>query len=216
MEQALPYLVSPGSIKTALERIRQAATPERVTGDFMSAKINLKGGTGKAIIPYLKKIGLVASDGSPTELYKRFRNVAIGGTAIAEAIKIGYRKLGEFHEYFYDLKDSELLALINQVTGAEANSGVSRLTLATFKNLKLFASFDSANDQVQSGMVLADELVEQPSPRPAAPPSPPANASGLGFNLAYTINLNLPATSDQAVFNAIFKSLKEHLLAEPE
>ena len=42
--------------------------------------------------------------------------------------------------------------------------------------------------------------------------NPPAQASGLGLNLSYTINLNLPATSDIAVFNAIFKSLKENLL----
>ena len=32
------------------------------------------------------------------------------------------------------------------------------------------------------------------------------------IRLGYTINLNLPQTSDIAVFNAIFKSLKEHLL----
>jgi len=35
---------------------------------------------------------------------------------------------------------------------------------------------------------------------------------GLGLNLSYTINLNLPASSDIAVFNAIFKSLKDNLL----
>jgi hypothetical protein len=37
-----------------------------------------------------------------------------------------------------------------------------------------------------------------------------------GINLSYTINLNLPATADQAVFNAIFRSLKEHLLSGNE
>ena len=216
MEQTLPYLVAPGSIKTALERIRQAATPDRVTGDFMSAKINLKGGTGKAIIPFLKKIGLVGPDGSPTERYKRFRNPATGGIAIAEAIKFGYRKLGESHEYFYDLPDPDLLALINQVTGAEANSSVSKMTLATFKNLKSFANFDAGGgDPSPTEIAVSGESPERSVPPPSTPP-PPLVPSGLGFNLAYTINLNLPPTSDQAVFNAIFKSLKEHLLADPE
>lgn len=32
------------------------------------------------------------------------------------------------------------------------------------------------------------------------------------LGLSYTINLNLPATSDIAVFDAIFKSLKENVL----
>jgi len=34
----------------------------------------------------------------------------------------------------------------------------------------------------------------------------------LKFNLSYTINLNLPKTDDIAVFNAIFRALKENLL----
>jgi Family of unknown function (DUF5343) len=86
---SLPYLAAPGSIKTALERIRNAATPDRVTGDFMITKLQIKGGTGAALVPFLKKIGFVASDGTPTELYKRFRNPSLGGTAVADAIKQG-------------------------------------------------------------------------------------------------------------------------------
>lgn len=34
------------------------------------------------------------------------------------------------------------------------------------------------------------------------------------FGISYTINLNLPATTDIEVFNAIFKSLKENLLSD--
>jgi hypothetical protein len=53
--------------------------------------------------------------------------------------------------------------------------------------------------------VLAPAQPEFAKPQPSMPQS-------LGLNLGYTINLNLPATSDPAVFNAIFKALKEHLL----
>jgi len=211
MATTLPYLVSPGSIKTVLERIRSAATPDRVTGDFISTKLQIKGGTGAALIPYLKKIGLVASDGSPTEIYKRFRNTATSGAAVADAIKNGYKLLGEVNEYFYELGDKELLSLINQVTGAEDGNQVSRLTLSTLKTIKSFADFNS--NQI---------VVDQNNPEHVS--SPPNSSSQLpilhrnrvGLNLAYTINLNLPATSDQAVFNAIFRSLKENLLSDDE
>ena len=37
-------------------------------------------------------------------------------------------------------------------------------------------------------------------------------AANAGLNLSYTINLNLPETSDVEVFNAIFRSLKDNLL----
>jgi len=32
------------------------------------------------------------------------------------------------------------------------------------------------------------------------------------FDLAYNIHIELPATRDQAVYDAIFRSLKEHIL----
>jgi hypothetical protein len=213
MPISLPYLASPGSIKNALEKIRTAATPERLTGDFVSTKLQIKGGTGAAIPPYLKKIGFVGSDGVPTDLYKRFRNHATSGAAAAEAVKIGYRELTQANEYFFDLNDKDLLALIVQVTGAESDSQVAKLTLSTLKALKAFADFEgkSAAEEVavvgsnasEGTGVLRTSLIVQAEGR-------------VGLNLSYTINLNLPATSDQAVFNAIFRSLKEHLLANNE
>lgn len=91
MPANLPYVASPGSIKTALEKIRSAATPERVTKDFVSTVLQIKGGTGGNIPPFLKRIGFVGSDGAPTDLYRRFRNPATGGAAVADAIRLGYK-----------------------------------------------------------------------------------------------------------------------------
>lgn len=202
MAAKLPYFTSPGSVKTALDKIRSAATPSRVTQDFVNTVLQIKGGTGASIPPFLKKIGLVASDGTPTELYKQFRNPATGGAAIAKAILHGYGELSRANEYFYKLNEKDLNSLIVQVTGLSADDRVITLIASTLKALKAYANFDT-----------------QPAAEPeAAEPEHPTStnmsngATSLGLNLAYTINLNLPATSDQAVFNAIFKSLKEHLL----
>ena len=213
MPVALPYLAAPGSIKTALEKIKAAATPDRVTGDFVTTKLQIKGGTGAAIPSFLKKIGFVASDGTPTDIYKRFRNHVTSGTACAEAIKIGYRELTQANEYFYELNDKDLQALIVQVTGVEADSPVAKLTFSTLKMLKSFANFDekpTAEDYTPNGQLTPDvNLPKQTS-------LPPHAEGRVGLNLSYTINLNLPATSDQAVFNAIFRSLREHLLSGNE
>lgn len=213
MSILLPYLATPGSLKTALEKIKSAATPERVTGDFVTTKLSIKGGTGRAIPPYLKKIGFVAPDGTPTEIYKRFRNHATSGIAVADAVMIGYQELSQANEYFYELTDKDLLALIVQVTGAEANSQVAKLTLSAIKTLKSFADFEAKHvDSIpaQTQTVGAESI-------PFEHRVPPSSIERrLGLNLSYTINLNLPATSDQAVFNAIFRSLKEHLISSDE
>lgn len=210
MAKNLPYLSSPGSIKTALDKIRSAATPDLFTKDFLNTKLQIKGGTGSSVLAFLKKIGLVASDGKPTDLYKRFRNPSSGGAAIADAIKIGYRELLEVNEYFYELNDKDLLALIVQITGSEANSAVAKYTLYTFKQLKAYANFEAASEIDVSEKPETVPIQITPTANVGAP------SGRVGLNLSYTINLNLPATTDQAVFNAIFRSLKEHLLSHGE
>jgi len=213
MPISLPYLASPGSLKSALEKIRAAATPERVTGDFVSTKLQIKGGTGAAIPPYLKKVGFVGSDGAPTDLYKRFRNHATSGAALAESVKIGYRELAQANEYFFDLNDKDLLALIVHVTGAESDSSVAKLTRSTLKTLKAYADFEGKSGAEE---VVVNGSFSNESPTSNQPTFPVQAVGRVGINLSYTINLNLPATSDQAVFNAIFRSLKEHLLSNNE
>ncbi|MFN0244758.1 MAG: DUF5343 domain-containing protein [Planctomycetota bacterium] len=205
MASNLPYLASPGSLKNALDKIRTAATPERVTGDFVSTKLQIKGGTGAALIPFLKKVGFVGADGAPTDTYKQFRNHATAGEALAAAVRFGYKSLTQANEYFFDLNDKDLLALIVQVTGVEADNQVAKLTLSTLKQLKAGAKF--TKDEAPNG-VAKEQNAESTTTAPAVS----TQRSGLPIGLSYTINLNLPATSDQAVFNAIFKSLREHLL----
>ncbi len=149
MAVTLPYLASPGSIKTCLDKIKAAATPDRVTQDFINTNLQIKGGTGAALIPYLKKVGFVASDGSPTDIYKKFRNHATAGSAVASAVKTGYKALEQVNEYFYELNDKDLLALIVQVTGVEEGNQVAKLILSTLKTLKAFAKFESKGGNVE-------------------------------------------------------------------
>jgi hypothetical protein len=208
---ALPYVTAPGNVEKALKGIKTAATPESVSQDFVKTILGIKGGSGNQITAYLKKIGLATADGTPTDLYKKFRNPTTEGWAAAQALKTGYGPLYVRNEYMHKLSDEELQGLIVEETGAEQDSNVASLTIACIKNLKKFAKWDAAS---------IDEVPKKPVTETLAPlnaqpqqnlTSPPATQP-LGLNLGYTINLNLPATSDPAVFNAIFRALKEHLL----
>jgi hypothetical protein len=204
MIKNLPYLATPGTITNCLKRIKEAATPPRVTSDFINSVLEIKGGAGTSLVPFLKKIGFVSSDGTPTEFYKNYRNQSTGGKAIAEAIKTGYKPLLESNEYFYKLTDAKLKDCIVKVTGLDNDDRIIQLIFSTLKNLFSFASFDQAEDRnnIDSTVPITDV-------------KPEATIHSLGngrLNLSYTINLNLPATTDQAVFNAIFKSLKENIL----
>lgn len=204
---ALPYVTATGNVEKALKGIKSAATPEAVSQDFVKTILGIKGGSGNQMTAYLKKIGFATADGTPTDFYKKFRNPTTEGWAAAQAIKTGYAPLYVRNEYMHKLSDEELKGLVLEETGAEQDSATVPLILMCIKQLKKFAKWDAPR---------VEEKVENPnkdiSPLENSLPKVPGATGQLGLNLGYTINLNLPATSDPAVFNAIFRAIKEHLL----
>lgn len=217
MAENLPYSTSVVTLTKMLEKIKTASVPERFTQDFVSTKLTMKGGTAAACIPFLKKMGFVATDGTPTELYKEFRNPHKSRVAVGKAFRKLYQKLYEMNEYVHDAPDQEILGMIVQYTGGERNSTVTKCTLGTLNALRKISDFDTEpDDEVEEASSfngnnpLPNSLLQIDTPVQHAP----QQQGSKGINLAYTINLNLPATKDIEVFNAIFKSLKEHILGD--
>ena len=204
----LPYVSSPGNIRKALDGIISAGVPERVTQDFVKTVLRIPGGSGDQMTSYLKKIGLADTAGIPTHLYSAFRNEKTRPSTAASLLKLGYRELFKHNEYVHKSSEDELKGLIIQTTGAERGAKMVTHIASCFKNLNSYANFDPEMDNLVTETV--DEYRDTQTRTSKIQPSLQQN---LGLNLGYTINLNLPATSDSAVFNAIFKSLKEHLLA---
>jgi len=206
---ALPYVTATGNVEKALKGIKAAATPDSVSQDFVKTILGVKGGSGNQITAYLKKIGFATADGTPTDLYRKFRNSATEGWAAAQGLRTGYAPLFARNEYMYKISDEDLKGLIVEETGADQESSVVPLVFACIKQLKKFAKWDALPSETGT------ERLSHDLPSSAIRSVHDGGQSitqPLGFNLGYTINLNLPPTSDPAVFNAIFRALKEHLL----
>ncbi|MDI3315990.1 MAG: DUF5343 domain-containing protein [Mycobacterium sp.] len=207
-DSKIPYMNAYGNITRALEKIKTATTPQRFTQDFLETKIGLSGGSARPVIPYLKRTGFLNSDGTPTDIYVRFRNASKAGRAAAEALKKGYQDLYDIHEFVHDLDDKKLRDTILQATGWESDSGMVKAAVGSFKALRAFATFDEHKDDEADDSDAGGEQQDQTDH-----PGGGQQKNGPGeLRLGYTINLNLPPTPDIAVFDAIFKSLKEHLL----
>lgn len=205
-EQPVPYVPSYGAITKALEGIKRASTPSRFTQDFLATKLDMKGGSPKPVIPFLKRTGFLGSDGSPTDLYRRFRNESSRGAAAAEALRIGYRPLYDINEYIHDAEDAEVRGAIVQATGVQPDSSTAKAMFGSFKALRAFADFKAEAIDEEPADENGEDVLSGNSGRRDDQQLP------AGIRLGYTINLHLPATSDVSVFNAIFKSLREHLL----
>lgn len=210
-DELLPYVVSTGSLTKALEKIQSAATPGRFTQEFLATTLGMKGGSARPVIPFLKRTGFLASDGTPTGIYRRFRNSRERGRAAAEALQTGYAPLFVANEAAHELTDSELRGLIVQLTGVDEGSRTLTAMLGSFKALREFADFAAVESDGR--LPSSDPPTPVETQETLELPDMALPATGVtGLNIGYTINLQLPATSDIAVFNAIFKSLRENLL----
>lgn len=213
----LPYVTSAGNVTRTLNAIAAAATPPAVSQNFVKTILKVPGGSGDQMTSFLKKVGFANSDGTPTTIYKRFRNEGTRGVAAAESLKHGYAALYKRNEYAHELSDKDLKGLIVEETGQAADSSVSAYTLSCFKAIRSFADFKKVADTDSREPEVSMEPIDttpirygqDQQNRPMSPTSTP-----VGLSLGYNININLPATNDISVFNAIFKSLKENLLTE--
>ena len=203
-----PFMNAYGNITKILKKIKEAKAPDRFTQDFLSTNLGFAGGSSMPFIPFAKRIGFLSSDGVPTELYRRFRNDHESPRAMAEAIQRGYPTVFARNEYAYKLDKPKLTGLLMEITGLEAKNNTLRAILESFFALKAFADFEA-----ESSAALKKPQDQPPGEGAIKGTETPSSTAGSPNDLrfSYTIYLNLPNTDNIAVFNAIFKSLKENL-----
>jgi hypothetical protein len=197
----LPYLPGPGTLKKALDGIVGAQRPDKFNPDFLESILQLKGGSARATIPIFKKMGLVASDGTPTDLYSRFKTDSGRGSAALQAIKNAYPEIYKRSEYAHSVTDAKIKDIIVEITGLQATDAIVSLIKSTFNIMKSYIGDATTTDESQA---LGDSTS-----------AGPANTfSGVNTNvgLSYHINIVIPETSNVAVLNAIFRAVKENLL----
>jgi hypothetical protein len=196
----------PGTLVKILEKIKTAATPDNFNGEFLEKTLGFKGGNYKTFIPWAKKISLINSDGTPTQLYRSFRNPTTSKNALGTGLIKGYSEIFSKDETFYNLDKPKLKGLFMEATGEAHDSKVLELMVNSFWNAKTLAEFSTSQTEANEGQYDSqDELDTVQDNR---------NFKKLNFGLSYTINLVLPKTDDPAIYNAIFKSLKDNLLKE--
>jgi hypothetical protein len=147
-------------------------------------------------------------------LYKKFRNpdTKVSGHAMAQAFKIAFAELYARNEYWHTLNKTDLKNFLVEVLEVESDNVALSYLIRTIETLKKYANFENtiADDQAKdlAGNDEDNAVMEHKEE------SGRKRRTGelAGINLSYTINLNLPESSDIKVFDAIFKSLKENLL----
>lgn len=154
-------------------------------------------------IPLLKRLGFIDEANIPTENYRQFRDENNSGAIMAQQIKIAYKDLFAANEYANELKREDVISKLTTILGTPADDKTTPKVAGTFLALCGLANFKG-------------KVPEQSKPhgKPEKPTEPFPQSQLPKLGISYTINLNLPASTDIEVFNAIFKALKENLLSE--
>lgn len=202
-----PYINAYNSISTLFSKIREASVPTKFTNDYLNSMLGLKSSSHRALIPLLKRLDFLDAAGSPTTAYKDYRGEQGKSLILAEKLKKSYSDLYQSNEFLHTLDKKEVENRIVTVTGASKTDQQVSAVANTFLELVKLANFNDA--PVKAPQVKEDESKKSPAVKNGFASE---TATQNNFGLSYTINLNLPPTTEIEVFNAIFKSLKENLL----
>jgi hypothetical protein len=206
-----PYVSGYGGIPKLFAKIKEAAVPPKFTQDFLTTVLGLKSSSYRAMIPLLKKLGFIDAANVPTQAYKESREDSVSGIIMAERLREAYKGLFGASEYAYKLDKKELQIKLKSLLGTAEDDPNISYVVGTFLELSKLAKWDGAAQKFK-------KEVPAPSAKSESGGTENLYSSKGSFNgrlgVSYTINLNLPATTEIEVFNAIFKSLRENLLRE--
>lgn len=200
MDVTNAYMYTVKNLPQMFEAIQKAQVPRRFTHEFLRT-LGFKSTNDRAFINVLKGLGFLDANSVPTQAYRDYRDKNAAGGVLARQLRQAYRGLFLADEKAHELSVEELKGKLATLTGKDAS--VVQKMASTFKALASIADFKQKAAPVAARP--AEEPVESPALEQVTP-----RPSSLAF--AHTIYINLPATRDVGVYDAIFKSIREHLL----
>lgn len=200
-----PYMVSNNKIAPIFEKIKSAEVPPKFTLEFLR-RLGFTSTNDRAFIPLIKKLGLLSSDGAPTEYYNQLKDATNFGYVIAERVKDLYSEIFSINTTINSASDQEIKGAFSRVTGKDEASVLRYI--ATFKALLPLANFSSQVAKIDP--VKPEEKNQEEIKN--SPKTPYIRQEMVDFH--YNIQIHLPATTDINIYNAIFKSIKENLIDE--
>jgi hypothetical protein len=201
------YVIVTGKLSQVFQQIRDGAAPSKFTTqhlkDWGYTSTNVR-----ALIPLLKSLGFLSDDGTPTSRYHEYRSEVNSKRVMGEAIREAYGDLFTINAN-PTTTDRALIEGKFKSTHNVSPATAKKMSQTFFALLDLADISGSQSPKIESRRPgdTPEELKSIP-PRLAS-----ESAKSKSFpSLNYNIEIHLPPTKDIEVFNAIFKSLKEHLL----
>ena len=218
---ALPkaYLTSTKNVNAILTAIQQGQAPRQFTTRFLEG-LGFKSSSDRLMIGVLKALKFLDENGTPRQRYFEFLDQGQSARIRAEGVREAYADLYQLNNKAHDLTRADIKGKMKTLTqGQYTDSVIDKMVLT------VFALAQNADFEAEAPPPLPDETPEEETPD--AEHEPPGE-DGTGDERAprrrarppvelgefvYRIEIQLPESRDPAVYDALFTSLRAHLLS---
>ena len=208
---ALPkaYLTSAKNLPAILNAIQTAKAPPQFTQRFLES-LEFKSPSDRLIIGVLKALKFIDDDGTPTERYYAFLDQTQAPRILADGIRDAYADLFQVNINAPTLVKSELINKFRTLSQGQLSDSVMDKLATTFTELCKLADFETLppkKEESKKGEEKTSDEKTKEKERPTDNSREKIQVDGLVYN----IQIVLPESRDQAVYDALFRSLREHL-----
>lgn len=205
------YLIKTSNAEDFFNAIRTAKAPERFTQKFLQ-DLEFTSSNDRLLIGVLKGLGFLDESGVPQKRYFDYLDQSRSGRILAEAIEEAYEDLFALNKNAQKLDVDEVKGKFRSLTQGQKSENVISNMAATFKALAGIADWSKpkagqrkeSRDKGAASASNSEREVETLITNTLSRPDK--------LELHYNIQLILPPSRDPAVFDALFLSLRRHLL----
>lgn len=212
---ALPeqYLVTTKNLDAFFNSILNAKAPSKLTLKFLE-QLEFKSTNDRLLIGILKLLDFIDSNGVPQERYFKFLDQTQSKQILAQAIREAYADLFSVNVKANEMSASAVKNKLKTLTQGSKSDKVLGWMANTFTALCNYADFSKQTSR-EVVKVRKEEIHIEGNPEEQHDSQKMTHElinKNITTEMHYNIQIHLPETRDITVYDAIFKSLKEHLL----
>lgn len=206
------YLITTKNLEAVINAVLTARAPERFTYKFLE-DLGFKSSNDRLYINLFKSLGLLDESGTPTERYYKFLDQGIYKEILAESIMEAYEDLFNVNVNAQTLSAEEVKNKLKTITQGQKTDKVISLMANTFCALCSLADWDAKSKKMKT-KELKETIVQEDKKGQdvkIVEEKVTSNSKKEKLELHYDIQIHLPETRNEAVYDAIFSSMKKHL-----
>lgn len=213
------YLITTKNLDSFLNSLLTARAPEVFTQKFLES-LEFKSTNDRLFIGMLKGLGFLDQTAVPTERYFKFLDQTQSKQILAEAVKEAYEDLFSVNTKANELTVQDVKSKLKTLTQGKPSDKVLGLMASTFKALVDYAEWNSPSTPKIAPLKKVEDKSKEETVKLTEKETADSSMGKevlkeqiktIDHQLHYNIQIHLPESRDQAVYDAIFKSLKSHL-----